>query len=325
MDCIITEESLDWFRTCWHSNDNGLNWNNFFVLPPWLQVWQQAFAPKAQSYFFAGWQEDRVIGIAPLMLTGQTASIIGDPDVCDYADFIVAPDKANPFCMVLLDEMKRRGIERLNLASVRPDSVVMTSLRETAEQSGCNVSCTEDDVTLERNLPATWEEYLQILNTKQRHEVRRKLRRLEEAGTVDYHFINDVAQVSGFMDVFLKQFVESRTDKATFMTTEMEDFFRSMADAIFESGLLKLSILELDNVPVSTLVAFDYNDVIYLYNSGYDPAYSSLSVGVLSKALCIKDSIERGKKRFDFLKGDERYKYHLGGEEVQLYECRIDL
>ena len=50
-----------------------------------------------------------------------------------------------------------------------------------------------------------------------------------------------------------------------------------------------------------------------------------MSVGVLSKALCIRDSIERGKKRFDFLKGDEHYKYHLGGQEVQLYRCLIKL
>lgn len=325
MDCIITEESFDWFTTCWQDNDDGLNWDNFFALPPWLRVWKQVFAPEARLCFLVGRQEDRVIGIAPLMLTGQTASIIGNPDVCDYTDFIVAPGKGDAFCTALLDELDQRRVELLNLASVRPDSVVMTSLRKAAERRGCKVSCDEDEVTLERDLPATWDEYLQILNTKQRHEVRRKLRRLEEAGTVNFRFIEDAALVPGFLDVFLKQFIESRTDKATFMTAEMERFFRSMADVIFEAGLLRLSVLELDKIPVAALVAFDYNDVVYLYNSGYDPAYSSLSVGVLSKALCIKDSIERGKKRFDFLKGDERYKYHLGGQEVQLYRCQIAL
>jgi len=62
---------------------------------------------------------------------------------------------------------------------------------------------------------------------------------------------------------------------------------------------------------------------VYLYNSAYDPEYSYLSVGILSKALYIKDSIQRGKKRFDFLKGSEHYKYHLGGREVPLYNCQI--
>jgi CelD/BcsL family acetyltransferase involved in cellulose biosynthesis len=325
MDCIITEESFDWFSAYWRDNSNSLNWDNFFVLPPWLRVWQQAFASESRSCFLVGRQQDRVIGIAPLMLNGPTASIIGSPDVCDYADFIVAPGKGNLFCTALLAELKQRGVGLLNLASVRPDSVVMTSMQEAARQRGCDVSCIEDEVTLERDLTATWEEYLQILSSKQRHEVRRKLRRLEEAGTVNYHFIEDAALVSGFMDVFLKQFVESRTDKATFMTAGMERFFRSMVDAIFGVGLLRLSMLELDNITVATLIAFDYNDAVYLYNSGYDPAYSSLSVGVLSKALCIKDSIERGKKKFDFLKGDEQYKYHLGGQEVQLYKCQVAL
>lgn len=325
MDCVITEESLDWFTDYWQDNRNGLSWDNFFVLPPWLRVWQEAFAPETWLCFLTGWQEDRVIGIAPLMFTGNTASIIGNPDVCDYADFIVAPGKGNIFCEALLNELVKRRIELLSLESVRPDSVVMTSMKETAGHQGYQVSCTEEEVTLERDLPATWDEYLQILSAKQRHEVRRKLRRLEEAGTINFCFIEDAALVPGFMDIFLKQFVESRTDKAIFMTAEMEKFFRSMVDAISRAGLLRLSILELDNIPVATLIAFDYNDNVYLYNSGYDPAYSYLSVGVLSKALCIKDSIERGRKRFDFLKGDERYKYHLGGQEVQLYKCEITL
>ena len=73
------------------------------------------------------------------------------------------------------------------------------------------------------------------------------------------------------------------------------------------------------------VMGFDYNDSVYLYNSGYDPRYSSLSVGLLSKVLLIKDSIQRGRKRFDFLKGSEPYKYHLSGKEVPLSSCQITI
>ena len=109
MDCIITEESFDWFTACWQDNNDGLNWDNFFVLPPWLRVWQQNFAPEARLYFLAGRQEDRVIGIAPLMLTGQTASIIGNPDVCDYADLIVAADISGACCYDNLPDINDRN------------------------------------------------------------------------------------------------------------------------------------------------------------------------------------------------------------------------
>jgi CelD/BcsL family acetyltransferase involved in cellulose biosynthesis len=64
---------------------------------------------------------------------------------------------------------------------------------------------------------------------------------------------------------------------------------------------------------------------MYLYNSAYDPKYDYLSVGLLSKILCIKESIESGRKTWDFLKGGERYKYDTGGNEIPISNCRIIL
>jgi CelD/BcsL family acetyltransferase involved in cellulose biosynthesis len=127
------------------------------------------------------------------------------------------------------------------------------------------------------------------------------------------------------MDSFFRMFVESRQDKAAFLTGPREAFFRQMAASLAEAGLLRLGILELDGKPVAQIICFDYNNCIYLYNSGYEPQYVSLSVGLLSKVLAIKDSIERGKQKFDFLKGAEPYKYRLGGQEVPLYRCLITL
>ena len=66
-------------------------------------------------------------------------------------------------------------------------------------------------------------------------------------------------------------------------------------------------------------MCFDYGNSRFLYNSGYDPSYSALSVGLLLKALSLKNAIDDSMKYFDFLRGDERYKYHLGGEDHYLY------
>ncbi len=90
-------------------------------------------------------------------------------------------------------------------------------------------------------------------------------------------------------------------------------------------GLLRIGLLNLDSRPVAAILYFDYRDIVYLYNSGYDPEYRHLNVGLISKVMCIKESIQRGKKRFDFLKGAEAYKYRLGGKEIPLYRSRIAL
>ena len=164
-----------------------------------------------------------------------------------------------------------------------------------------------------------------MLIPKQRHELGRKLRRLYEAGDIEYSTIEDRDAVQGIMDVFLKLLRDSREDKAAFMTPGMESFFRSVAEAMAKAGLLRFGMLKINGLPVACVMCFDYNDKVCLYNSGYDPLHSYLSVGLLSKALSIKDSIERGRKTYDFLKGAEEYKYRLRGVEIPIYSCRIVL
>jgi len=105
----------------------------------------------------------------------------------------------------------------------------------------------------------------------------------------------------------------------------MESFFRSLAEAMAEIKLLRFGVVELDTVTVAMIMGFDYNDAMYLYNSTYDPQYNSLSVGLLCKVLCLKESIGRGSKKWDFLKGGEPYKYHIGGQETTLYNSQITI
>jgi len=323
MDYSVTEESFASLSSYWTDSRHNLNWGSIFVLPSWLQVWWQAFGSGAELYLRAVRQREKIIGIAPLLVKEKTASIVGSADVCDYLDFVVAPRMERDFFSVLLDDLRRESINQLDLRPLRPDSTVLTDLVDIAKERKYEVLCHEEGVSVELGLPSTWDEYLATLTKKQRHEVRRKLRRLWEIDNVDYRCLKVSQEVGDFMNTFLKLFLLSREEKANFMTTQMESFFRSLAEAMAEVGLLRFGILELDALPVAMIMGFDYNDTMYLYNSAYDPEYSYLSVGLLSKVLCIKESIQRGRKKWDFLKGGEPYKYHIGGREIPLYSCHI--
>ena len=324
MSYTIKRESFDSLASCWANPSHSLRWNSPFVLPAWLKVWWQELGAGVELYLSTVRQGERVIGVAPLLVREGKTSLIGSADVCDYLDFIVAPGMEGDFFNVLLDDLREKGINQLDLRPLRPDSTVLTHLVSIAQNRGHEVLCHPDDVSLELDLPATWEEYLATLTKKQRHEVRRKLRRLWEAGEVKHRCVEvSRGEVGDYTDTFLKLFSLSRAEKANFMTPEMESFFRSLAEAMAEIGLLRFGIIELGTLPVAMTVGFDYNDSHYLYNSAYDPQYNSLSVGLLCKVLCIKESIEKGRKKWDFLKGGEPYKYQLGGQEIPLYSCQI--
>jgi CelD/BcsL family acetyltransferase involved in cellulose biosynthesis len=325
MDYLIVNDNLDGLKSYRADSRQNLHWSSVFVLPEWMQVWWRVFGAGAEMRIRTVREGDIVIGIAPLMVKNDTAFFIGATDVCDYLDFIVTPGREEDFFEIILDDMNKSDIKRLELKHVRPDSTVLLSLVPLAQRRGLAVETVKENVFFEMDLPTSFEEYLEKLSTKQRHEVRRKLRRLNEEGNIEYGFIGEGTAVNATMDTFFKMFVESRRDKADFMTEKMASFFRLLADTMAQEKLLRLGVLELDGKPLAEIMCFDYHGCIYLYNSGYDPSYVSLSAGLLSKVLAIRESIAKGRKKFDFLKGEETYKHHLGGKEVPLFRCQISI
>jgi CelD/BcsL family acetyltransferase involved in cellulose biosynthesis len=107
------------------------------------------------------------------------------------------------------------------------------------------------------------------------------------------------------------------------MTPEMEVFFRRMASAMAAQDLVRLFFLRVNGKPAAAVLCFDAGSHLYMYNSGYDPAYSNLSVGIVSKALVLQWAIENGKTGLDFLRGDEPYKYDLGAKDQEIRRLLI--
>jgi CelD/BcsL family acetyltransferase involved in cellulose biosynthesis len=103
----------------------------------------------------------------------------------------------------------------------------------------------------------------------------------------------------------------------------MMDFFRTMTRTMAAEGMIRFYFLTFDGEAVASVLNFDVGGRLYMYNSGYDPAYSHYAVGLMSKALLVQDAIEHGRTRVDFLRGDENYKYDLGGKDQQVYRLLL--
>lgn len=115
MSYTITHESFDSLVSCWSNPSHRLKWNSIFVLPAWLKVWWQELGTGAELHLDAIRQEREVIGIAPLLVNKETASFIGSADVCDYLDFVITPGREKDFFSVLLDDLRQKGINQLDL------------------------------------------------------------------------------------------------------------------------------------------------------------------------------------------------------------------
>jgi CelD/BcsL family acetyltransferase involved in cellulose biosynthesis len=136
--------------------------------------------------------------------------------------------------------------------------------------------------------------------------------------------VTDATKLDQEMDDFLRLMVASMPSKAAFMTPRMAAFFHAMARAMFETGWLQLSFLEVRGERAATYLDFVYNNSVLVYNSGLDPyKFAQLSPGQVLLGRLIEQAIQEKRRVFDFLQGNEEYKYKLGGKDHNLYTLYI--
>jgi CelD/BcsL family acetyltransferase involved in cellulose biosynthesis len=294
-----------------------------FLHPAWLRTWLSEFGASVEPIVLTS-GDGSLLGVAPLMRADDRLTFIGDAAICDFMDLLVDPAHADSAYAALWQQLCAEDWSELELWGLMASSQTRERLKAYAASQGYTVHETEEAVAPRLALPATWDDYLASLNKKDRHELRRKIRRLFDSGAaVDFEVLSEQADVVAAMDDFLDLHTRSRQDKTDFMTPEMAVFFRRMASALSAEGLIRLFMLRINGKPAAAVLCFDAGSYLYLYNSGYDPEFSGLSVGLVSKALCLRWAIENGKTGIDFLRGDESYKYDLGAHDQQIYRLTL--
>ena len=323
MTISVHKEDFDSIAEEWECILPHTGANTIFVTPWWQQLWWRRYGGDADLEILSIRKGESLLGIAPLMTRGDTLSFLGDTDLFDYHDFLVREGSEDAFYSTLWRHIESLEWKTMELKSLRESSETLQRFPNLAERSGWATTVTDEDVSPYKDLQSTWDEYVAGLRKKDRHELRRKLRRLNNGNHATQYALSDPGDISDAMSEFFRLMRASRPDKDDFLTSDREQFFRDLAQELASRDLFRLFFLELNDVRVASCICFDYNGSYLLYNSGYDPEYSALSVGLLNKALCIQDAIETGKKSFDFLRGDERYKYNLGGTNQTIHELVI--
>ncbi len=322
----VVELPLSGLRALWRRPGSPLTWPCLFTLPCWLEAWTATLGRHAVPRLYAARSGADTLAVAPLQGDGRRLRFLGDPEVIDHQDLVLTPGREAEGVAALWSAWERDGVAELHLERVRPDSQVLRFLAPLARKRGAAVAVEPAGVSVEVALPGTWDGYLGRLEKKQRHELRRKLRRLHAAGAVGFRTARSAGEdLQGILDGFFRLFRASRADKDEFLTPGMERYFRVLIETAARDGLLNLGMLEFDGILAAATLCFDHGGRTHLYNNGYSRDFAHLGVGLLSKVLSLRDSLERGMVVYDLLAGDEAYKFQLGGAAVPLSRCVIRL
>lgn len=297
----------------------------------WQSTWWSIYCPGELWIITFRDDQDRLVGIAPwfaqLSEAGRTIHSIGCVEVTDYVDLIVDAKFTRPVFESLAGYMvqNRQKFDLLDLCNIPEDSPTHNELPSILRQQGFNIEIKNQEVCPIIELPAQWDDYLEGLDKKNRHELRRKIRRLEGSDEqVRWYIVDQSHNLDVEFERFLGLMASSQYDKARFLQDPQNArFFASIVSTAYRNNWLQLSILEINQQPAAGYLNFVYNDTVQVYNSGLAPdQFGHLSPGIVLLAYGIQHAIGSGYKTFDFLRGNEAYKYRLGGKDKQLFMIR---
>lgn len=294
-----------------------------FCTPAWLQAWWETLG-SGDLLLALVWDGDEPIAVFPACRCVDGVGLLtflGSEDVTDQQVPLSAPGReAETLGFFINWAFSDGGFWRLRFHSVSGrrwlDAVDQVATGDLIWRQD------EVDVSPAIQLPATFEDYLAGLSSHDRHEIRRKRRRLSEAGKVVVRRAHEVGWESD-LAVFFDFHRDAPGDKAQFFTPDRERFFRRLAADLFLFGLARLDVLELDDEPVACTFSYDYRGSFELYNSSFRPDLAKLAPGMVLVGHLIETAIDEGKHTFDFLRGQERYKLRFGPELRPVYRVEV--
>lgn len=327
IEVINTEADWQALATAWNQLLDQSATDVPFLRHEYLSAWWQhkgggEWPADSQLHICLGRDEnDTLRGIAPLFCTRLADGrymilLLGSIEISDFLDFIAAEEDLPAFTEAVLAYFSSDAAphwDMLSLYNILEESPSLPALAAAAEKHGLNYSAEREQPAPYIPLPDDFDTYFEQLDKKYRHEFRRKLR--NAAGffiPVSTYTVEDPEMLDEEFEAFTELMVQER-NKKNFLTPAMKEQMRAIVKATFDAGYLNMDFLVAGKEKAAATLNFDYKNRIWGYNTGLNMKYHQLAPGAVSLGYSIQKSIENGREAYDLLRGDEAYKYHVGG------------
>ena len=285
---------------------------------------------RGELYVVAARRQRVLVAAAPLFLAAdgerQVLALIGSHMIADYLDFLAVEEHLPAFVDALLEHLLGPAApewEALDLYNLPEASPTLAALRRAACVRGLSFGQVALGECRCVSLPGDWETYLRrTVDKKQRHEIRRKLRRGDEAGDTRWYFVNAPEAIPAAAKKLL-QMLAQHDYKTQTLTPALRAQLVEIVAAAFRGGWLRLAFLEIQGEVCAATLGFDFDNRLWIYNTGYDERFRDLSPGWLLMGHLIRWAIEQRRAAVDFLRVDPTNKQRFGAESRHVVRASV--
>jgi CelD/BcsL family acetyltransferase involved in cellulose biosynthesis len=302
---------------------------HIFATPEWNRLWWEEFGDGKELCLLTMTQGGEVAAIVPLYRkvedSRRVLRFIGGIDLTDYLGPICLLDDRSDVAKALVGWLETTATEwdEFDAHNMPVPLGFAEFLVDQVDRKGLGFHLDQEETSAVLPLPKSWDDYLASLDGKDRHELRRKRRRLERDHPDAVVRTATQETFEGDFKTFVEMHRGAEGHKGHFMRPEIATFFERVARAFLPMGWLRLDITEIGGRAVASTFGFVLDGTFYLYNSAYDPDLARLSPGLVHVSELVRKCIQEGLNVFDFLRGPERYKYQMGAEAVPLNNVRV--
>lgn len=298
---------------------------SLFMTPDWLETWCRHLG-SGRPLVFGVEDGGEVVALAPIDRAWVGGLAVLRPlglGVSDYFDLLLPleSDRRQSALAAFADALVERGSawDALDLRGIPAESPTVQELIAAAAERGMRHAIVPGYSRPAVSLDGTWEELLNSRPGRFRYNLRSRLRRLEERGTVTFRTVGRPSEVRWAMvaltELHARRWRGQHTATIFSSSSAARRFYAEAAQRYAERGMLDLTLLEVDGRPVAGSLGFVDGDTYYYYLPAFEPELAPLAPSSLLLSHLIERAYERGLKRFDFMLGDEPYKARWATEE----------
>jgi len=309
-----------------HSNCIFLTWE-------WLFTWWKWYGNNSDLFILVIQdQANQIRGIAPLMARRTAAvfrrlQLIGsDSKVCsDFLDIIAEKgwEKHVAKCIMRFLVKTRSQWHVFVLSSIPSDSSFLAVLRRLPEFRRLMRHKKVQNTAPSLSYPGTWDKLLARFGRSTRKSITRKRRRIEKEFRVQFtpwSALFDRTQTINTVKRLQQKSISRKGLRGIFEDETYRNFHADIIDLFRREGWLYIVFLLCDGKPVAFLYAYLYGGKCYDYQRGFDTDYRSYSVGTVLQSYVFQDTISKGVRTYDFLRGGEEYKYRFANSAREMLQ-----
>jgi len=331
---LTTQAELAALRTDWTTLLTRTSTANVFLTFEWLSTWCHYYGAGAQLCILAAYERDELIGLAPLVIQDRRlagvrlfrrVAFLGN-GLSDRLDMLLAPGAERVVLEAFVSHLRLQRWDVLDLQDVPEDSPTAKLLPQIAECPGARVEVSQQSicpvVTFRGDTAGQFASFGRHLRQNIGYYGRRLRRRHEVAIDVVHGGPQLTEHLDGFTRVYRKAFAD-RPDTHEVISDRFAAFRRDAAVRLAEHGHLMLTLLRLDRVVVAGELCFPFRATCYRYNCCYDPAWKDEHLGTVLLWETMRAAIDIGCREYDFLRGDEPYKFQWGAQPRRHVRIRV--